>query len=321
MERFLSAYRTPLISDEDQDEKYQLLAFLLGTDFDHAFGLLKDGVLLESAGVKAFPPVKVLASGLLDTYEKAQALQKEIDTFVAWAGKSSVENVGVPLRCGLLKSKDRSKELAAMIRRHTLPSSYTGVADEAHLKVLKNNFGWMLELGDCLRNGTFDDWSVAKFMAKHSEAPAEEKPQLELDPSVWSEGCKPVFDQAGRVGGVLVRYPVSPQIVAHLRAQHKTRVDIGVLDGVMLQTVTPGFDCAMLPSEAGSGGVGSDAGWQPCMFMTHLLTPDRLLAMRQAAQTLKAPDRGVALSGPHGIGKSATLRLLASVVSIGAGGD
>ena len=321
MERFLSAYITPLISDEDQDEKYRLLAFLLGTEPARALQLLQDGTLLETAGVTAFPPIRVLASGLRGTYEKAQVLQEEIDSFVAWAGKSSVENVGIPIRCGILQASGRSQELAVMIQRHTLPSSYTGVADEASLTALKDNFGWMLELGDCLRDGTFDDWSVAKFMAEHSGPRADDASPLELDPLMWSKGCKPVFDQAGRVGGVLVRYPVTPQTVAHLRAQNKTRVDIGVLDGVMLQTVTPGFDCAMLPSETGSGDARIDAGWQPCMFMTHLLTPDRLLAVRQAARSLNAHDRGVALSGPHGIGKSATLRLLASVVSIGAGGD
>lgn len=242
--------------------------------------------------------------------EQAMAQLVKVD------GPYDVRVVGLPLRVALLQAVKRNDEATKLLSDHRLPEDAPTVTvggdRAAALVSMERNFGWMLEAGEALVCGSWEQWApAAALLAESGMHEGHGAPQV-VDPadSMWSDGCRPVGCAGERLLAVVLRVPITQSMPFYV-SREKTALATEPLDGMCVQ-----------PWVAGFGRVVQGSGvTEPLEYSTLTLTPQRMTLLIMLSRVLTHHTTGLCLTAPHGTGKSACMRFISLLLGIGAGGD
>lgn len=240
--------------------------------------------------------------------------------------------IGLPLRLGLLRAggEEHQEAARALLAKHKLPESvhavYSAAVEHSAADELNANFGWMLGAGKALAEGQWREWGPVVALTNAGDAPEEFGPKG----TGWSTGCSQVV-LGGMVVAVVLRLPSVPGM-PFPRPDNKTRLDDAPLEKrLRLCRWTAAYGCVepsvhhvgQAPVQEAGGGASSlgDGSSDELRYTTFILTPQRSEAFAHLGDVMEAVTSGLCLTAPHGTGKSATMRTMALLLSIGGGAD
>lgn len=248
----------------------------------------------------------------------ARNLEKKLEKAIrsAWFNEKTREgdvvNFGVPFRSMLLRA--RREEAAAKAQLESV-----GVTDqdfmktvlnsgETHSSILDANFGWLLDAGDAVNKGDGSSWGVLRAL---EEGWAADKLNDE-EGIKWSTGCHPIFVE-NILEGVVLRLPIWED-QPFLFTDDKT--------GLIQKPVNDLTLHGLRPAVHGFHDV-EKSKWptHKLQMTTFVLTRGRSKLFKKTIRARESSRLGVMTTAVHGTGKSATLRTLALIFSVGAGGN
>ncbi|CAE7475936.1 unnamed protein product, partial [Symbiodinium sp. KB8] len=216
-------------------------------------------------------------------------------------------NVGIPLHHLLVGGKDSIRGLAtAPARVHRAYEDVAVALEDRDSSDIKDSFVWLRNLFGNFIPGDVCEWQVLRVLRNPAEF-SSASPGDDCAP--WSPGCRPVMIN-GMVAAVVLRLPVVDGMPFGL-------------DKSNVQCFEPPFEVPVIPLGYGSGS-GAAAGQvmqQRLGFTEFVLTPQRAEFFARAFATCMGKDQGVLATSGEGTGKTECLRAIATIVTIGLGGD